>query len=275
MLTSLFFEEYGSEQSKSILFLHGGGASGWSWRPIAEKLSDKYHCVIPDLPQHGKSQHIEPFNISFAVESLMEVVDSLGTTDHWTMVGLSEGAQIGVEILAKFPEKFKFSILSGALIFPLPGTKWLTRNLLGWSYDWFVKPFQKSDWYIRLNMSASVGIPNLYFQQFKNDFQLLSKSAWINLMEANLTYRMPVDLRKAKTNTLFLSGDKEYQVMKESTIHLAETARHATAGFVKIPGRVSLAQSHNWPLNAPDLAADIIHNWINQNYLPSVVTIVN
>jgi len=112
MHNSLFFEVLGASQSKTILFLHGGGSSGWSWKPIAEQLANKYLCVIPDLPQHGKSKLIEPFSIPFVADCLTEIVDSLNNGEQWTLVGLSEGAQIGVKLLAKHSEKFQFAILS-------------------------------------------------------------------------------------------------------------------------------------------------------------------
>ena len=271
MHNSLFFDVIGSSQSKTILFLHGGGSSGWSWKPIAEQLANNYRCVIADLPQHGKSQHIEPFSIPYASDCLAEIVDSLNNGEQWTLVGLSEGAQIGVELLTKHPEKFQFAILSGAMILPLPGSKWVSRGLLDWTYYWFVKPFQKSDWYIRMNMSLSVGIPGKYFPQFKKDFQQLSKSGWTNLMEANLSYRMPGSLNKVKTKSLFLCGEKEYGIMKKSAQLLAQTIPLAKAGRVKIPGKISLAQSHNWPLNYPELAVNIIQDWILQkDFIPSV-----
>lgn len=45
--------ECGPATAPTICFLHAGGVSGWMWQPQVEVLQDTYHCLIPDLPEHG------------------------------------------------------------------------------------------------------------------------------------------------------------------------------------------------------------------------------
>ena len=52
---SMSYEIYGPEKAPTILFLHGGGISGWMWHNQVEALSADYRCIVPDLPEHGKS----------------------------------------------------------------------------------------------------------------------------------------------------------------------------------------------------------------------------
>lgn len=48
--------EYGKNNSKIMMFLHGGGLSWWQYRQIAERLQDEYHVILPVLNGHAGSQ---------------------------------------------------------------------------------------------------------------------------------------------------------------------------------------------------------------------------
>ncbi|WNS44880.1 alpha/beta hydrolase [Paenibacillus sp. MMS20-IR301] len=51
----LHVQEYGdSNAGIMLLFLHGGGVSGWMWEKQVQYFSSSY-CVVPDLPGHGRS----------------------------------------------------------------------------------------------------------------------------------------------------------------------------------------------------------------------------
>jgi pimeloyl-ACP methyl ester carboxylesterase len=41
-----------------LVFLHGLWLSSAMWQPQIERLSHDYHCLAPDLPEHGKSTDI-------------------------------------------------------------------------------------------------------------------------------------------------------------------------------------------------------------------------
>ena len=56
---SLFLRESGPVSAPTIVFLHGGGVSGWSWQSQIEAFPD-YHLLVPDLPEHGRSLNKAP-----------------------------------------------------------------------------------------------------------------------------------------------------------------------------------------------------------------------
>lgn len=257
-MPQLAFTALGDENEKTILFLHGGGAAGWTWLPAAECLKDRFHCLIPDLPQHGQSAGIGPFTMESAADLTAELIRVQAKGGKAIILGLSEGAQVGVLLLQRHPELVERAILSGVLCRPMPGSRLLTRAILNWTHRLFVKPFQNSDWYIRLNMKQAVGIPEEYFPQFKADFQALTADAWANLMLANQQFRLPDGLDGYKHPVLVLTGEKEYGLMQASAQDLAAALPNASRQLVKLPGQVSLAQSHNWPINDPALCAQIV-----------------
>lgn len=271
MTTTLAYQSFGEDHPQTILFLHGGGAAGWTWQPVVDLLSDTFHCLVPDLPQHGASLDIAPFTIEKTADLVAVLIQEQAHEGKAVIVGLSEGAQVGVFLLAHYPHLITKAVLSGVLSRPMSGNRWTTPSILSWSYRWFVAPFQDSDWYIRLNMRSAVGIPDSYFDQFKTDFQALTADAWVNMMTANQEFRLPDRLDQVRSPVLVLTGEKEYKVMKLSAGDLTTALPNAQLAEVLLPGKVSLAQSHNWPLNAPDVCADTIRAWVNGEKLPETL----
>src|SRR5947209_12212647 len=57
-IMALYVHEAGPVDALSIVFLHGLGISSVMWQPQIERLSKSYHCLAPDLPEHGKSTDV-------------------------------------------------------------------------------------------------------------------------------------------------------------------------------------------------------------------------
>ncbi|MEA3302366.1 MAG: alpha/beta fold hydrolase, partial [Pseudomonadota bacterium] len=53
----LHFRQSGSDQNPPLLFLHGLFGSSANWGRIARHFEADYHCIIPDLRNHGSSPH--------------------------------------------------------------------------------------------------------------------------------------------------------------------------------------------------------------------------
>src|SRR5512136_2082835 len=130
---SLFIQESGSLTVPTIVFLHGGGGAGWMWQPQMEGLSD-YHCLVPDLPEQGQSVDEKPFTIQGSAERIANLIRTRAHGGKAHVVGLSEGAQITVALLALAPELVERAIVSSALVRPLPGTGLMTPGLIALSF---------------------------------------------------------------------------------------------------------------------------------------------
>jgi pimeloyl-ACP methyl ester carboxylesterase len=212
----LAFQSSGSEKAPTIIFLHGGGSGLWMWDPVI-KLLPEYHCLAPDQPEHGASREIKPFSMALAAEKTADLIRTQAHGGKAIVVGLSEGAQVTVQLLATAPEVVEKAIITSALLRPIAGLGWLNSPaLLNWMYRVSIPPFRNTDWWIRLNMKYAAGVPNEYFPQFKENFQTITESEFVNLLIANQTYRLPRGLDRATASTLVLAGKKEYSGMKQS-----------------------------------------------------------
>ena len=49
--------EWGKENSRVVMLLHGGGLGPWSYAAAAERLSDEFHVIVPILDGHGDADH--------------------------------------------------------------------------------------------------------------------------------------------------------------------------------------------------------------------------
>src|SRR4051812_33927449 len=106
----LFVRESGPVDGPTIVFLHGGLMSGWTWDPVVTRMQH-YHCLVPDLPQYGKSFQLGPFDMGQAADAVAELIRVRVKTGRAHLVAFSLGAQVGVHLLATEPELIERAVL--------------------------------------------------------------------------------------------------------------------------------------------------------------------
>lgn len=89
---ALFYRTAGA--GPVVVLVHGVGADGSSWNPIAEKLVARFRVVWLDLRGHGRSGPIRsPITLDSFVEDVIDVMDAedIGKAD---LIGFSLGGMI-------------------------------------------------------------------------------------------------------------------------------------------------------------------------------------
>ena len=254
----LALTETGPAEAPTVVLLHGGGASGWTWGPAVERLPE-FHCLVPDLPDHGGSiPAAGPFSISAAVDAVVDLIRRHAHGSRAHVAGLSLGAQVLVALLAHAPETVDRALVSGALVRPLPGSRWL-YGLLDPTVRAYM-PFRNIDGLVRAN-AWSYGIPPAYLEAFRQDTRRLTADSFSRIMAANLSFRLPENLSAVSTPTLVLVGEREYGMMRPSARDLAAALPHGRAAIVQ-------GARHNWPLEHPDLFAEVLRAWVRCAPLP-------
>ncbi len=249
----LYVRESGSAMAPTIVFLHGGGVSGWMWQPQVERFQD-YHCLIPDLPEHGRSVAEKQFSIQGSAARIAELIRTRAHGGRVHVVGLSLGAQIAVQLLGTSPKSIDHAVVSSTLARPIPGAgtvNWMARMYM---------PFKNMGFLIRANM-RQMGIPATYFEQFQEDTQRLTADSFAHITAENMSFRMPPGLNRATARVLVVAGQKEPKVMHEPARDLAAAIPNARAC-------IATGLGHAWNLQAPDLFANTIRAWINDQPLP-------
>ncbi len=271
--SELFIQEFHPEAKTSIIFLHGGGSSGWMWRRVVDKLPE-YHCLVVDLPEHGGSAWVKPFSMRFAAEKTAEIIHNRAHHGKAVVVGLSEGAQVAVQMLADCPDVMEAAMISSALLLPIPGGKmYSSRKLLSFLYQISIPPFRNNNWWIKLNMKYAAGIPEEYFDNFKRDFQNTTESQFINLMAANQTFRLPDGVELVEIPVLAVCGKHEYKAMRDSAELLTSRLKHGQFRMIDLGERSGMAAEHNWALVMPLAFATTLRNWLKGSALPEILHI--
>jgi pimeloyl-ACP methyl ester carboxylesterase len=268
----LYVEESGRSGAPSIVFLHGGGAAGWVWRPQVEAFGNDFHLLVPDLPEQGRSTGAGPFTMVDAAEQVAELVRDRATGRRAHVVGLSEGAQVLVQLLATSPQLVRSAVVSSALVRPMAGAGWMSNpRVLGLMYTTSIAWPRNSDWWVRLNMRSAAGVPDEYFSDFRESFRALTKSGFVDLMRANQAFRLPEGLDNVEAPVIAICGHNEYDAMRRSAVDIAAAIPGAVAYEVVHDRKMRLAEEHNWNMNAPALFNEMLRDFIEGRPLPAAL----
>lgn len=265
---AMYVEQHGPAEAPTIVLLHGGGGGGWMWRPQVEALSGEYHLLVPDLPEQGRSTEAGPFTMAGAAAAVADLIRGQAHGGRAHVVGLSEGAQVGVQLLADAPDLVLTAVLSSPLVRPLPGASMMTPGVLKLAYLTSIAPLRDVKWWVRLNMRSAAGVPDGYFEEFHESFRTLTESGFVDLMVANARFRLPAGLEKAAARTLVVAGEHEYAAMRGSVADVAAALPNGTARLVRHAAKMTLAQEHNWNMTAPELFIAMVRAWIGGSDLP-------
>ena len=87
-------------EGPDLVLLHGWGLHGGVWTPIAAALAQRFRLHLIDLPGHGRSAMLEPFDLDRLCGALEKTVPE---TAHW--LGWSLGGLIALAFAARCPAR--------------------------------------------------------------------------------------------------------------------------------------------------------------------------
>jgi pimeloyl-ACP methyl ester carboxylesterase len=266
-VADLSVRECGPAIAPTICFLHGGGVSGWMWRPQVEALQDTYHCLVPDMPEHGRSATTRPFTIADTAHRIAELIYERAHGGRAHVIGLSEGAQVAVQLLASVALVVDHAIISSALVHPLPGVGLLGPRALALTFTLFAAPFQGSDAYVRLNMRYGNAIPDQYFSEVREDTRRMTAASFTHMILENQRFRIPTGLDQVQVPALIVAGQHELPIVRRSARDVAATLPAGQGYLVTFSKRA--AEEHSWNLHQPDLFNAVTRAWLTDQPLPA------
>ena len=266
---ALTIYETGDPHGIPLLLIHGGGGGVWAWREALKSLGD-FRCLLAELPEHGDSRSNGPFSIPSAAQGILEAVQSRTAGGRVHVFGHSVGGQIVVEMLARAPETLLSAIISGAQLLPMPGYGLgvYSEHVMALVYWLGIAPWKHSDAWMRWNMRQAAGIPETFFEDFKTNFQGLTRDSWAHVMSENYRYRLPAGLEKANIPVLLIAGPHETADIQPTNRLLRQLLPESRSVLLPNNRGWSTAQEHNWPMNDPELCSQVIRAWIQGRPLP-------
>lgn len=105
----LAYESFG--EGPPILMVQGWSQPGTRWRRLAERLADRYTCVMPDNRECGRTgPSPEPFTLTDLADDLLGVMTKLGH-ERFLLLGVSMGGMISQELATRAPERVVAAVL--------------------------------------------------------------------------------------------------------------------------------------------------------------------
>ena len=243
--------EVGNPHKPAIIFLHGSPLSGTMWKPQFEELMDEFYCIAPDLPGHGGSASVPFVDSKETAEQIAKIIHEKAPTKRAHVVGLSFGGVIAQAMMVHTPATVDKVVLSGTSVKLSPFLMKI-QNLNKPLFK-LLKPQQ-----LAKLTAMQFGIPNQFFEGFKEDFQHFSTATFTDMMNAYGEIEMPVN---TKSSTLVVVGEKETFVAKNMARKLVQMIPNSV-------GRMAPAAGHVWNLQYPDLFSKMILSFFKNESLP-------
>ncbi len=256
---ALYLKETGSKNAETIIFLHSSTMAGWMWEEQVKEFSD-YHCIVPDLPEHGKSIDLRPFTINKSSEMIAEIIRNHTSNGKAHLVGMSIGAQIIIQILSKTPELVDNAIIGGTIVQKISNPNSFLELL-----DYTIKvyePVKNTDFFIKANM-RTYNMPKTLFDKFKKSSLLIKNDSLNRILKENMFFKLPDGLDKIEVPVLVMVGEKDYTIIKESASDL----------LMSLPiseGYTAPNVGHAWNFEDPELFNRVLRRWITNNDLKNI-----
>jgi pimeloyl-ACP methyl ester carboxylesterase len=242
-LGGMYVEESGTPGAPAILFLHGLGQSSREWRGHMAALGT-FHCLAPDLPGHGHSNHLPLPPHNELIDNLAQLIETRVPAGRAHVVGISWGAFLVQALLQRHPERVERAVADGLpLIWP------------------------RGSWPLMLAF-ATLTTPFLHTRPVlalwrathdPDDLRATSRRAWWRTWAVGL--RDLTAATAASCPTLLVAGEKEGYV-RPADAALATLMPHAEAWYA--PGL-----NHCWQRAAPGLHIRTVEAWCSGQPLSS------
>ncbi len=248
-LMELAVKETGKGKPETIVFLHGGGDSGWMWLQQTAYFKN-YHCIVPDFAEHGQSIDVKPFTIRNSGLQIADIIRIRAASGRAHVVGFSLGAQVLVDMLSICPDVIDRAVVCSALVRPMKVTQIFIKPMVKLSF-----PLIKYRWFAKLN-AKEIGITDDLFEHYYADSLKMSVLSLNTILHENMSFRLAEHYDSDYSNVLVVVGEKELSVMKKSAVDMARALPNSC--LLMIP-----RASHKISYGSPETYNQILFNWIN------------
>ncbi len=254
---SLYIKETGNNNDETLIFLHADGIAGWMWDKQVKSFND-YHCIVIDLPGHGKSSEEKSFTIENTAEMIIDLIHEQSQDKKAHLVGISMGAQIVVQILSTAPDVVDHALISGTLVRTTPPTKNFLKHLN--HLIEIYTPVKNNPLFIKSYM-RSYNIPKNLFNKFKQSTYDIKQDSLDKIIRENMLFKIPEGLENVYAPVLVVTGEKDYRFIHESAKKLSNILPNSKRAY-------ALKVGHIWNMENPELFNKVLKAWINDESLP-------
>ena len=96
--------EWGAAGAPGVVCLHGGGQTAYMYEELGARLSEHYHVLAPDLPDHGDSDPVAAGDRHSLAASIEPLVRHFGL-ERFALIGASLGGIVSITYAAAHLER--------------------------------------------------------------------------------------------------------------------------------------------------------------------------
>lgn len=250
----LHYKESGNPDAPLIVFLHGGGVSGWMWDKQVQYFSNHYHCIAPDLPDHGLSKAI-PYSIEKSADQVIDLIHKKAQGKKVIITGFSLGAQVAIKLLSMAPHLVDYAVINSALVRPMSFARGVIKPTVKLTMS-----LAKKRWFAKWQ-AKQLYIGDDDFETYFAESSQIAPEAMVRVLEENMSFALPKDFSISNAKILVTVGKKEKGIMLKSAYDIVKS--HPTSKGIIIPN-----VGHGLPLFDPNLFNQIINAWVSEEELP-------
>lgn len=170
---------------QTIVFVHGYAGCAETWEFQINYFARGYRVIAPDLRGHGQSDApYTQYTMDEMVADMHTIIEKLGVSDRFILVGHSFGGSICVEYANRYPERLdKLVLIATAGEYPLP-------RAASWAYH-IPTAFYRLWWEYRPKWNAEIHV---------------MKRMMFNNMKKWKGWHL---LRNISTDTLVITGERD------------------------------------------------------------------
>ncbi|TWI59720.1 pimeloyl-ACP methyl ester carboxylesterase [Halalkalibacter nanhaiisediminis] len=253
----MHYKEFGDGNPALMVFIHGGGVSSWMWNKQVEYFSSKFHCLVPDMPEHGRSKNGVQFTINDAADKINELIEEKGKGKRVIAIGFSLGAQVLIAMLSKKPNLIDFAMINSALVKPVPFANALIKSMM------FTFPLVRYKAFSKIQ-AKSMYINRDYQDTYFEESYQINKDAFVRIMNENMSFKIPHSFENSSSKILVTVGEKERKIMKNSMKEIIESNPNCKGLIIPRIG-------HGFSLANPKLFNTTLEEWIEHDVITSEV----
>ena len=202
-------------ETRTVLLLHGGGLAGWNFRAVAEALGETCRVVLPALDGHAGSE-CDFTSIADCAQRRIDRIDREFGGHVSVLGGLSLGAQVAAEMLARRPEICDCAILESASVIPSRAAAAMLGPSVALSYGLI-----RRRRFARMQ-AAYLRIPKALFEDYYRDSCAMTRENLTAVLRASTLYAPPEGLSAVRARVRVVVGGREQRSMIRSAELLHE-----------------------------------------------------
>jgi 3-oxoadipate enol-lactonase len=231
-----------------VLLVHAGGCDGRMWRPLAERLDNRYRLHMPDLRGHG-STPLPPEEYADA-EDLLRVLDQLRVA-RAVVVGASFGGWVALQLATLAPERVSALALMAATL--ADSEEWSPEIQAFRAQEEALLEAGDIDGAVALGVKTWVRDPAIADLVADMSRKAFEAQLGVEAPEREL----PVDLGAIAVPTLAVSGGLDLPDFARFADRIAAEVERAERATIDDAG-------HFIALERPDASAELLGSWLDR-----------